>query len=76
MILLNISIQLFNLYNYLDRENSMISRVPLIDRKYPVGLSAGKFARYGRSPVNWHARRIAPVERAPFPLRNSFRGRR
>lgn len=30
-----------------------------IDRKYPAGLSAGKFARYGRSPVNWHARRIA-----------------
>lgn len=43
--------------HYLDRILSP-SR-DLIDHKYPAGQSAGKFARYGRSPVNWHARRIA-----------------
>lgn len=44
--------------HYLDRILWYVPR-DLIDRKYPAGLSAGKFARYGRSPVNWHARRIA-----------------
>jgi len=41
------------------RQNSMIPTPhDSIDHKYPASLSAGKFARYGRSPVNWHARRI------------------
>jgi len=39
------------------RQNSMIPTPhDSIDHKYPAGLIC---PRYGRSPVNWHARRIA-----------------
>lgn len=53
--------EVWSLYpDALFRQTSMIPAPrDSIDRKYPTGLSVGKFGRYSRSPVNWHARRIA-----------------
>lgn len=63
--LYNVSKRSWILWGHLIHRSYYLDRIlwyaprDLIDRKYPAGLSAGKFARYGRSPVNWHARRIA-----------------